>query len=320
MRIFHMAWQLETWLRLFAYVELRAARPDWEQPIKSHVNNWPPNSQPKDKRLHHMATPHQAAVSYLTFGELWAVISDPNLWPIFEPYFPPEKNTFVRIEEVKTIRNRVAHFREPHAQDEARLELFLHDMESGIRRFCSRYMAGKAGEADPVATHLEQVWPTIGYGIELHRPDNGWLYAPPPHRMQPRLHARLELLTHMIYQPNSLEGVIYCLVIQPAFDKKINIKDFYVATKSLHKDIIHIMLPADGDAICVTIPAIHGIKETAEIIAAFLSAGLNCALSSFVPSVEELRTEWPEYILWPDHILMRGTTLDFKGGIAVANQ
>jgi hypothetical protein len=50
-----------------------------------------------------MATPHQAALSYLTFGQLWSVISDVANWPLFEPYFPPKSNVEVKIEEVKAF-------------------------------------------------------------------------------------------------------------------------------------------------------------------------------------------------------------------------
>src|SRR5262245_56862843 len=134
-RLFRMCWQLETWLRMLVYVELRAARLDWEQPIKKHIRDWPPHSLERDKRLHHMATHHQATLSYLTFGQLWDMIADTDNWSLFAPYFPPKENAEIRVEEVKAIRNRVAHFRDPHAQDAARLELFLRDMEAGIRRF-----------------------------------------------------------------------------------------------------------------------------------------------------------------------------------------
>jgi len=130
-RLFRMAWQLETWLRIMVYVELRASRVDWEEPIKRAVGNWPPHSIQSDKRLHHMATPHQAALSYLTFGQLWDVISSAANWPLFEPYFPPKQNTEVKIEEVKAIRNRVAHFREPHPNDEKRLMLFWRTWSRG---------------------------------------------------------------------------------------------------------------------------------------------------------------------------------------------
>jgi hypothetical protein len=177
-RLFRMCWQLENWLRTIVYVELRAHRIDWENPIRTQVKNWPPQSLASDKRLHHMVTPHKAALSYLTFGQLWDVISSEESWKLFAPYFPPKENVEIKISEVKRIRNPTAHFREPHFLDFDRLKLFIGDMEPGIRRFCSRYTQEKipivASPTDPVSKLLADIWQDVGYGIELMLP-RGWL-------------------------------------------------------------------------------------------------------------------------------------------------
>lgn len=304
MRLFRMCWQLETWLRTIVYVELRASRLDWEIPIQQYVRDWPPRSIANDKRLHHMATPHQAALSYLTFGQLWSVISDATNWPLFEPYFPPKENAEVRINEVNTIRNRVAHFRDPHPQDEARLELFVRDMDPGIRRFCSRYIVGKVPHnpaADPVLTELESVWERDGYGIELRHP-GGWLYEPTPHTQGPLMNATLDLLTHRQYSLGSSAGVIYAVRLHPKSDR-MNVVGFFEQTKSFHKDIIHIMLSSTFNELSVTIPAVHGPERTAELVLKVLSVGLNSSRGFSGRPVNKTQVEWPEYVLWPDHIL-----------------
>ncbi|WP_437595777.1 hypothetical protein WMF28_24685 [Sorangium sp. So ce590] len=305
-RLFRLSWQLETWLRLLVYVELRSARPDWEEPIKKRIRDWPPSSLENDKRLHHMATPHQAALSYLTFSQLWTVISDADNWPLFAPYLPPKTNTDVRVEEVKTIRNRVAHFREPHPQDEARLELFLRDLEPGLRRFCARYTSPKIPTNpldDPITQRLATSWERIGYGIELHRPDHGWLYAPEPHRRSPKMNANLQLMTHDRHERGSLDGVIYCLTMPGLVNKPIDIIRFLNSTERLHKDIIHLIISPDSRQISVTIPAIHGIDFTTELVAAFLDAGMNAHHAAHKQDLRRARAEWPEYVLWPSHIL-----------------
>lgn len=305
-RLFRLSWQLEIWLRLLVYVELRSARPDWEAPIKKRVHDWPPSSLGNDKRLHHMATPHQAALSYLTFSQLWTVISDVDNWPLFAPYLPPKTNTEVRVEEVKTIRNRVAHFREPHPQDEARLELFLRDLEPGLRRFCARYTSAKVLTSsldDPITQRLATAWEHIGYGIELERPDGGWLYAPEPHRGNPKMNATLQLMAHERYERGSPEGVIYCLTMPSLINEPIDIIKFLDSTKRLHKDIIHFIIPPHSRQISVTIPAIHGIDATTELVAAFLSAGRDAPHAVHNQDLKRARVEWPEYVLWPNHIL-----------------
>lgn len=304
--LFRMAWQLETWLRTMVYVELRAARVDWEEPIKCNVRDWPPLSKESDKKLHHMATPHQAALSYLTFGQLWNVISDSGNWPLFEPYFPPKDNTEVRMEEVKAIRNRVAHFREPHPQDEARFELFMRDLEPGIRGFCERYTVGNIAtelEHDPVSAELEKTWEHVGYGIELLRPNGGWLYAPGRHRQNPLMNAELHLLTHKNYKRGSLEGVIYKLTFGHNRQGKFDNRSFIENTEGLHKYIVHILLSAPEFAPAVTIPAIHGVEATAGLLGNFLRAALENSSSHSVRELDRDRLKWPEYILWPDHML-----------------
>ncbi len=297
--LYRMLWQLETWLRTMVYVELKAARTDWEEPIKANL--WA-NSLTNDKVQHHMATSHQVGISYLTFGQLWKIISDNR--PMFEPYFPPEANTVPRMEEVKTIRNRIAHFREPHRHDVDRLKLFMKDMEAGIRKFCFRYCVGKRPQSsadEPVHESLETQWETIGYGIELHTP-LGWLYAPGHLLRSPKLNATLELLTHKNYTRGSMEGVVYKLTFSPNLSGQFDVKRFVDATRDHHKDIIHILLGRDSHSPAVTIPAIHGVATTVDLISKFLSAALNSQYGDR-QSLERETLNWPENILWPEHIL-----------------
>ncbi len=320
--LFRLCWQLETWLRTIVYVELRANQIDWESPIEAKARDWPPRSLESDKRLHHMATSHQAALSYLTFGQLWDVISNPSHWSLFAPYFPPKDNTDVRIEEVKAIRNRIAHFREPHINDTARLELFMRDMEPGIRRFCSRYtteLVSKDPAEDAVSQQLEQDWEQVGYGIELMRP-HGWLYASGPHRMQPKMHARLGMLFHKNFMPRSPSGVIYRLTIFAGNSQSpVDAEGIFNATKRVHQDIIHILLPAPGNELSVTIPAVLGTERAAEIVGIFLRAGLDATYQWVHSRPDRDKLQWPEYVLWPDHMLavfcdeMRESVIDFGG-------
>lgn len=302
--LYRMLWQLETWFRTMVYVELKAARTDWEEPIKAKVRDWPPNSLASDKTLHHMATSHQEGISYLTFGQLWSIMSDAGNWPLFEPYFPPEKNTAVRMEEVKTIRNRIAHFREPHRHDVDRLKLFLKDMEPGIKRFCCRYCEGKHPKDpadEPIFKELEAAWPKFGYGVELLTPAD-WLYAPGHLRDNPHMNATLQLLTHKKYTKGSLQGVVYKLTFSPNRGNRSDVGQFITRTQKHHKDIIHILLASDSHPPAVTIPAIHGVDATVELIGEFLSAALNSQHGDG-RSLDRDALNWPEYILWPEHML-----------------
>src|SRR6185436_16762986 len=91
-RLLSFLWQLEVWLREMVYVELRARDADWQQPIKKVVQNWPPRSLDSDKRLTHMATRHEGAISYLTLGGASASDSGPSELVIVRVVFPSERH------------------------------------------------------------------------------------------------------------------------------------------------------------------------------------------------------------------------------------
>lgn len=295
LRLFQMAWQLENWLRTIVYVELRADRLDWEEPVKKAVRNWPPSSLDGDKRQHHMATHHEMALSFLTFGELWAIIS--NNWSLFSEYFPPEKNTQAKIDEIKTIRNRIAHFREPHEHDVTRFELFIADIDAGLRKFCRRYSYAVAPHTDPVAEDLEASWEGTGRGYEMHRPDRDWLYAPHPHRMKPLMHASLDLLA-----TPAMTGRIYSLTISPGLKQHLCVAQFLASTRKLHDKVIH-LIPTPNFEVTVRIPAVLGTETVVSLIESFLSAGLDSATDNDNPDWRLRPLDWPEYVLWPNHSL-----------------
>lgn len=131
--LFRMSWQLELWLRDVTHVEVRASHADWQDFRKKEIKRWPDTALSNDKKLSHMATAHESELSYLSFGQLCDFITSNRLWI---EYLPPFDNFNSRVEEVKTIRNRVAHCRRPHANDERRLDVFLRDLDPGIRKFC----------------------------------------------------------------------------------------------------------------------------------------------------------------------------------------
>jgi len=305
-RLFRLAWQLENWLRTIVYVELRASRKDWEDAIKKCVSNsnkvWPPLHLSRDKSLHHMKTHHEGALSYLTFGELWNLISGNDNWPLFEQYFPPRDNVFARIEEIKTIRNRVAHFRTPQRHDEDRFKLFMQDMQSGIRIFCTRYTTSKRPKNDPVVDILANCWEEVGYGYEVSLPDGQWLYAPGSHRMDPLMHGTIEFLTSTKYKNDSTAGVIYKLKPNCKGRERLNISNLLSSTKDLHADVIHIIVISASE-IAITIPAILGNQYVARLISAFLSAGLNSSRSPEYTCLADSQDEWPEYVLYPSSLL-----------------
>ena len=50
------------------------------------------------------------------------------------------------MDEIKLIVDRITNFREPHTQDKARLELFLRDVEPGLRRTVTQAATARLSE------------------------------------------------------------------------------------------------------------------------------------------------------------------------------
>lgn len=311
-RLFRMSWQLEEWLRLMVYVELSAACDDWQERVARHVRRWPPDSLEADKRLHHMATPHQGALSYLSFGELWAVIADVLNWSLFEPYLPPKENVTARIGEIKAIRNRVAHCRSPHENDPQRMDLFLRDLDPGVRRFCSRYTVPVQHPADDqVASQLSVAWEKLGHATELFNPQVGWLYAPGDRRIRPTMGAQLEYLVHP-----SGNGLVYKLTLRATGAQSFRVASFLESTVKLHTHVIHII--AESDAATVTISARKGPADVLALVCEFLQAGRDSVWPGDRSDIDRIQGQWPEYVLMPNHPLAlftedyHGMTLDLS--------
>jgi hypothetical protein len=321
--LYKMMWQFEKWLRLMVYVELYARDNNWENAIKDAINestrkkSWPPSSKKNDKSLYHMSTTHQSAISFLTLSELWNVISDDKNWRLFEKYFPPKDNTDARIKEIKNIRNRIMHFREPHENDVARASLFLKDFEYGVRLFCQSFTRKiYKDKEDELVKLLADHWDRVGYGVELWYLNSDHLYAPQSHRMDPKIHATLSLMRRPWSGTNG-EGLLYEISISKLNhneyfnldfeDQKYYELDFeqmLKATEPVHDKCVHISIKGNGTFSAV-FPAHLGVETNFTTISTILSAGVSCMvrLKFREFELERLSRQTPEYVLWPDNPL-----------------
>ena len=304
--LYKMMWQFEKWLRLIVYVELYARDKNWEEAIKKHVNDWPPRSIEGDKKFTHMVTVHKSAISYLSLGELWEVISDKKNWDLYEKYFPPKDNTDARIKEIKNIRNRIMHFREPHENDVARMSLFLKDFESGVRLFCQSFTRKcYTDKEDALVKLLADHWDSIGYGVELHHFNNGYLYAPQPHRMNPKIHATLNLFRRP-WMGKSGPGFLYEISISSLREigYELDFEEMLRATEDVFDKCIYISICGNG-SFSALFPAHLGVETNFTTIATILSAGVNCRDRPKFRDheIEKLSRLTPENVLWPDNPL-----------------
>jgi hypothetical protein len=133
------------------------------------------------------------------------------------------------------------------------------------------------------------------------------------------MNARLGMLFHKNFTPRSPCGVIYRLTIFAGNNNQVSVdaEGIFNATKHVHQDVIHIILPAPGNELSVTIPVVLGTERAAEIVGIFLRAGLEATYRWAHCRPDREKLQWPEYVLWPDHMLavfcdeMRESVIDF---------
>jgi hypothetical protein len=293
--LFRMSWQLELWLREITYVEVRASRADWQEFLKKEIKRWPATALSNDKKLTHMATAHESELSYLSFGQLCDLIT--SNWALWSDYLPPLDNFRSRIEEVKTIRNRVAHCRRPHPNDERRLDLFLRDLDPGIRKFCLRYCRpGPTDERDPVATAIARVWPEHGWATELFSHDVGWLYAVGESQGYPRLGVGLTRLC----RPGTSTGTIYRVDMRGIRGNELDVHYPLQWIVRLDREPIHAIVVSDNE-VSVTLPAALGAERVTEIALHLIEVAQNGAGRSTLKAAAKV--DWPEWVLLPNHPL-----------------
>lgn len=144
-------WQLETWLRELAYVELRSRDGlVWSDSLGHQAKN----RQEKDRQFEYMASPDwDDPLSYLDASKLFTLV-DEN-WNLFEPSLLSESAWRGRRDELLGIRNRIGHLRRPHRDDLRRLEQMLRDLEPGAFKAITSYNrlfdAENTGPKDAVA-------------------------------------------------------------------------------------------------------------------------------------------------------------------------
>ena len=99
-------WQLETWLRQLAYVELRARDGrQWDQAVRAASGR-----QSQDAQFRHMtSTDTENPLAYLDYSQLQDLIE--RNWAQFAPALIRQPSWAARQEELARIRHRIGHVR-----------------------------------------------------------------------------------------------------------------------------------------------------------------------------------------------------------------
>lgn len=136
-------WQLETWLRQLAYVELRARDgKKWDHAVRAASGR-----QSQDAQFSHMtSTDTENPLAYLDYSQLRKLIEDN--WAQFAPALIHRPAWDGRQDELARIRHRIGHMRRPHPDDLGRIEQTLRDLERGAFIACASYNTQKSPSPD----------------------------------------------------------------------------------------------------------------------------------------------------------------------------
>lgn len=146
-------WQLETWLRQLAYVELRARDgQQWDQAVLTASGR-----QSQDAQFRHLVSVDtENPLAYLDYSQLIDVIG--RNWEQFEPVLIRRSSWDSRQEELLRIRHRIGHVRRPHEDDLNRIEQTLRDLEQGAFIACASYNRQTAPDTHDHADAVTTGW------------------------------------------------------------------------------------------------------------------------------------------------------------------
>lgn len=127
--------QLETWLRTLVHLELAAAHGrSWT----AHLTGKARSRKRSNAINSYMLSPDEdSLLAYGDVADLFGLIDDN--WALFESALVTRVRWQGWADELRSIRNRIAHCRRPHLDDVPRLEQILRNLESGAKRALSAY-------------------------------------------------------------------------------------------------------------------------------------------------------------------------------------
>lgn len=333
LRLYSRMYQLENWMREMVYLELKAHHgPDWwtkaEAALarrKGRTGIPPKKSLARDQAHPHMSTPENDPVWFLTFDDLLKLILDVKLWPLFYPYLTTKTLLRAKFDEIKPVRNRVAHFRRFHPDDLNRLERVMKDLDQGFWKFCTSYNDQKPFIAhfrsDPVYRQFasrehvgftkvgDKEWALVGVraGVSM---DLSLRFSVRPSCRRKRIRS----------VPRN--GALYDFTFTVAHTDSYLAYDAVLAqTRHWHDRIVHIMLDVYQKTLRVTMPRRNGVQDVTAVMEDFYNACMRSR--SRVPSLpvppielsdasgenydkrhaplDRLAFGWPHYVVPPRH-------------------
>lgn len=315
--VYARLYQLEIWLRELVYVELKANfGSDWwlEAELALKRSRFggikPEKSRRADAKHPHMSTPENDPLWFLSFDALLKIVFDRKLWKLFETYLTTKGLLKAKFEEIKPIRNRVAHCRSLHTDDLDRIKRLLRDIDKGLLKFCVSYNTyfslEHAYPNDPVQHHFAAQRPPSSLDLALN-------YSIRP---TARSRAKRKALPR--------KGGLYDFhfYFHSSTGRLMDFPSILSATRRWHKCAVHMVLDSFQQSFRVTFPAMLDPNLTIEAAEGFQHACRNNTTiiryrGLGIKTMKDMRrendranrifeamaAEWPHYVLPPTNPL-----------------
>jgi hypothetical protein len=155
--------RVENALRLFVYVVLKERYgPQWadieissDEQAKTTIAALARRRVEQRRTFGYLTHPIESPLMHLTSGELVGLITHDSYWPTFKDYFPAARSVVtLKLQEIGTVRNALAHFRPVSASDVEVVKLNANQMLADVERTLIELIAC----AHTVPTNTDDEW------------------------------------------------------------------------------------------------------------------------------------------------------------------
>ena len=260
---------LELWIRLIIYIELKSKYGDnYEEKVFSHfpqkvkerekiLENY--RFYKYDKDISEFPSPETDVLSYLSLGDYLSLVK--KEWECFEYFFEEKEKFREKFELVRLIRNRVAHLRNGPTLELKVLKSVLLELEPKIVQFCDEY---------------NQNYVTISFE------EKAWYCLWNKFTKLPFSDEHTREVIHYrpwktFNNPDDYSGLIieFILIIHPNERRNCNFPKFVEGIKSIHKDIIHITPSNNLRSVKIKLPLVLGDEKIGNCLEIILSSWIN---------------------------------------------
>lgn len=325
-KVFVRLHQLETWLRELVYMEMKCNFADaWWEKCDAVLQRGGRRGIPadtarrRDKEHAHMATPENDPLWFISFDSLLAIVFDGHLWRLFFPCLTTKTLLRAKFEELRPVRNRIAHARRIHPDDLRRIENVMRDIDAGFWKFCTSYNDLHPFIADyrndPVFQHFVR---RMGNGY-VETSSGAW--AQVVNRVGMTMDMELHFGIRPFCKPTvstrsaRRKGVFYRATWSVAHTaRSFRTSDILADTADIHRHLLYFHISAQHTTITVAIPSILKIATIRSILERFYyvcentigpsvirasdsDMGLEKSRERLASAADVLASEWPHYVL-----------------------